>query len=333
MKIPLVSVSILCAAFLVGCKPATPSNTTATSSTSSVQSASLQAINETHNVSYQGIVQKAGMSVYMQGTHRLELSDGRVVLLESQELDLNRYVNKKVAVLGAVRPTVEDSGMIMRVEQITLLQEESSSSSSEVSSEEGSSHSSVESSASSVAASSKSSVMTVSSKSSVSSIAISSIVSSASSSMVSSMASSSFSSLAPLSTTDTEAQMNARVQIMAKANMADALWTQQYCTTHIGFCFPVHKNWWFKSFGTTTSYLWHIEISTEDITDLGQGPLVVNVMSGNLASVNAVDGTVRTQGEFVIGYKALKDNSHIEVSAPKALEAAVRYILGHIQVQ
>ena len=117
---------------------------------------------------------------------------------------------------------------------------------------------------------------------------------------------------------------------MAKDNMADNLWTQQYCSTHLSFCFPVHKNWWFKSFGTTTSYLWHVEISPVEIENLGDGPLVVNLMSGSAESQGLTDGEVKTQGNFVVGYKAWTDGRHFEVSAPKSLEAAVRYIIGHI---
>lgn len=281
---------------------------------------------ETRNVSYQGTVQKAEASIYMQGTHRLELSDGRFVLLESADLELDRYIGKPVAVLGAVRPTVEGDGMILRVEQITLLQEESSSSeilsnSSSESSDVSSSEESSSSSSSSVAVSSKAVVSSAapSSKAAASSVAITSVASSTASS-----------SSAALTMNE---ELDAKTATMAKADLADAKWTQQYCSTHIGFCFPVHKNWYFNSFGTTTSYLWHVEIGTTEINDLGEGPLVVNLMSGGIGSLGKTAGTVETQGEFAVGYQAFNDTSHFEISAPKSLQAAVQYISNHITKQ
>jgi hypothetical protein len=122
-----------------------------------------------------------------------------------------------------------------------------------------------------------------------------------------------------------------RANAMAKDNMSDAFWTQEYCTTHLSFCFPVQKNWWFKSFGTTTYDLWHVEISSEEINDLGDGPLLVNLMAGDVSTQGATDGEIKTQGNFVVGYKAWTDNRHFEVSAPKVLETAVQYILNHIK--
>jgi hypothetical protein len=316
MQLTRLSFIGLLALSLAACSASVNPDDDSSSSASSKQAASSEdMVRETRGVSYQGTVQKAGMSIYMQGTHRLELSDGRFVLLESDDLDLDMYVGKTVAVLGAARPTVEGDSSILRVEQITLLQQEESSSSAS-SIESSSSEASGDMSVSSKAASS---VNTSSSKAAISSETVSSAP-----------AASSIASMPAMAADD---DIAARAAIMAKASMADSLWTQKYCSTHIGFCFPVHKNWWFKSFGTTTSYLWHVEISTEDIAELGQGPLVVNLMAGSLASTGSADGDVKTQGDFVVGYKAFNDTSHFEASAPKSLEAAVRYIVNHIQAQ
>ena len=81
---------------------------------------------------------------------------------------------------------------------------------------------------------------------------------------------------------------------MAKDDMSAANWSREYCTSHLSFCFPVHKNWWYKSFGATTSYLWHVEISSEEINALGEGPLVVNLVSGSLAGTGNSDGEIRS---------------------------------------
>ena len=105
-------------------------------------------------------------------------------------------------------------------------------------------------------------------------------------------------------------------------------WTQQYCSTHIGFCIPVHKNWWFKSFGTTTSYLWHVELGPEELQNLGDGPLVVNLLSGALSG--AADTEVKMQGNSAVGYRAWTDNRHFEISAPVELQAAVQHITANL---
>lgn len=320
------AVTAVLALTLGACNQMTGDATSSSSSSSSSES-SAYVIQETHNVSYQGTVQKAEASIYMQGTHRLELADGRFVLIESADLDLDRYVGKIVAVLGSVRPTVEGDASLLRVEQITLLQQDSSS--SETASSEAMSEESSSAQASSVAANAApvASAAPVSSKAAASSIAAAT-VSSAAPAVASSAAAV---SSAPALTLNGE--LDAIVAAMAKANLADAQWTQKYCSTHIGFCFPVHKNWYFNSFGTTTSYLWHVEIGNSEITDLGQGPLVVNLMSGGLAAAGKTDGAVEAMGDFVVGYKAFNETSHFEVSAPKALQASVQYITTRIQAQ
>ena len=81
---------------------------------------------------------------------------------------------------------------------------------------------------------------------------------------------------------------------MAKDDLATGQWTQQYCTSHIGFCIPVHRNWWFKSFGTTTSYLWHVEVSPEELQGLGDGPLVINLAAGSIPDSD--DAKIKEQG-------------------------------------
>lgn len=110
-------------------------------------------------------------------------------------------------------------------------------------------------------------------------------------------------------------------------------WTQQYCSTHIGFCVSLHKNWYYKSFGTTTSYLWHIELSTSPVENLSDGPIVINLLSGLSASKFATDGQVRTQGDVVVGFRDWSANRHFEVIAPASLSEAVAYIVSHITLQ
>ena len=258
------------------------------------------------DVTYEGTLEPAGISIYMQGSHRLIMDDGDFLLLESDDLDLEAYEDEDVSVTGDVRPTVEAGGLIMTVKRIERISEEEIGSSSSSSSEE------------------KSSSSSSSSSSEVSSIA-SSKASVASSVAVSSVAASSVSG----GTSDT---LQARANIMAKDDISPSLWTQQYCTSHIGFCIPVHKNWWFKSFGTTTNYLWHVEMGPEELLNLGDGPLVVNLLSGSIDAKGVEDGAVVTQGDYVIGYRAWTENRHFEISAPTNLKSAVAHITKSLTV-
>ena len=115
-------------ALLAACTPTTP-GTSDSSASSAGTAASASSVVETRNVSYRGTVENQGVSIFMEGTHKLELDDGRFILLQSDVVDLNASVGMKVEVLGAVRPTVEQGGQIMRVERVTSLEMPSSSSS------------------------------------------------------------------------------------------------------------------------------------------------------------------------------------------------------------
>ncbi len=311
---------------------------------------------ETKNVLYRGVLEKQGVSIFMEGTHRLRLEDGRFVLLSSETVDLGEYIGMNVEVFGAVRPTVEQGGLIMRVERVTSLASSSSSSSTPpvafcggfggfacpddltciddpndscdpmnggadcggICVDASSSSSAKEESSSSVAVVEKSStpVVVASSKSSKSSTSSNSSISSV--------------AAAPASTPSNyqaSGELSAKAAVMAKDKMGAENWTQQYCSTHMGFCFPVHRNWWFKSFGATSSTFWHIEIGPSEMNNLGEGPLTVDVVSGNTTS----DGTVTVQGDTVVGIRAWTGGRHIEVRAPANLEAAVRYLTEQIK--
>lgn len=272
-------------------------------------SSSASSAMETQNVSYIGTVTILGPGIATEGTHLLTLDDGRVIFIESDLLTLNDYIGKQILAFGSVRPTSTGNGIVMRVNSVTILTESSDSSSSESSSSEVSSSTTSSSSSSSVATSSAKSVTPVSSapKSSAP------VVSSASAKSIA-------------STAGTSGQVDANVKAMAKVDVSATQWTQQYCSSHIGYCIPIHKNWWYTSFGTTGSSLWHVEASGQEIQKLGDGPIVINLITGSLASRGISDGSVQAQGDFVVAYKEWKDNTHFEVSAPTALKAAVTYM-------
>lgn len=110
----------------------------------------------------------------------------------------------------------------------------------------------------------------------------------------------------------------------------DGLWTQKYCTSHVAFCIPVHKNWYFKSFGATTTNMWHVEFSMADIEALNMGPIFMNLSQGSSASMNAESGQIRTQGSDVVGFLDWRDGTHFEIIADARLKAAVQYMLAHV---
>ncbi len=284
------------------------------SSSPTVSSVPMQ---ETKNVTYQGTLQAAGASIFMEGTHKLQLEDGRFIMLESTAADLDTYIGMKVELFGAVRPTTEAGGMIMRVERVTSM-EPSSSSSDASSSSDSSSSSSDESSASTIASSAVSS--------SQSSVASSSS-SKSSSSVVSSVASSVAMETSSSGTYEGSAELSDKAAIMAKDNMSPSLWTQQYCTKTAAYCVSVHKNWYFKSFGATSTTLWHMEIGPQELNNIGEGPLSVNLVSGS----TALDGQVQTEGSSVVGYKEWTENRHFEIRGPANLKTAITYMLSTLK--
>ena len=284
---------------LAGCTFGTPGETGGEAQSSAASEvSSVSSIQETANVTYTGTVEPAGISIYQEGTHRLALANGRFILLESTLIDLNGYVGEDVTVFGSLRPTVEAGGMIMRVEGIELIEESSSS------------------------------VSSLQSESSSSADATSSAVVSSVSSRIPESAPSSIpqSSVSSIDVADPELQ--SRIELMAQEDLASGNWTQDYCTAHIGFCVPVHRNWWFKSFGTTTTYLWHVEISTEEIFNIGEGPISINLLSG---SSPVADGTVRTEGNLAVGYRSWTDNRYFVIRGDASLSAAISTITASLE--
>ena len=345
-------IPLIIALSLIACTSPLPPEEEGAESVSSESSLLTEEELVTRNVTYTGLLEEGGVTIYQQGTHRLTLADGKMVILEpstDSSLSLDLYAGKYVEVKGDVRPTVEAGGTLMEVSSIVwirretdadgkevemrrvlcgsgtacpegftcLLEEtpgicvEESSSSSSVSSEESSSESSV---------STSSSVSSSSSSSSVSS------VSSASSSSVSSASSSSMSSEGGVSA-------SAGVDVMAKEDISAGRWTQQYCSTHIGFCIPVHKNWYFKSFGATTSSLWHVEVGAGPIEVMGEGPIVLELKNGDVTSVGATDGAVIESGGKVTGYRTWSDNRHFELSADASLKGSVEIMLQGLKAE
>ncbi len=289
-----------------------PSPAPSASSSSSSEDANLV----THNVSFAGTIDELGVTAYQQGTHKLMLPDGQFLILESTDVNLNlsTYLGKRVEIHGSLQPTVEAGGMLLKAEEVIVLDTAASSSASSAETTDGN-NKIVESSA----------AMSSSSVTQTSSSVSSSMKASASSSSVLSVFSSQ-SSLPAISLT-----MEQQIVALAKQTyVQDNLWTQKYCTSHIAFCVPVHKNWYYKSFGATTSNLWHVEFDMMDISELGDGAIILNLVAGSSASVQAQDSQIKSQGSDVIGFRDWQNGTHFEIIADARLKAAVVYMLSHI---
>jgi len=289
---------------------------------------------ETKNVTYTGIVRPAGISIYQQGSHRLVLEDQRFVLLESDSasLDLNGYVGEEAEVFGAVRPTVEEGGMIMRVESIKLIKEEEELPPADdivVEDEED-----------------ELPIVDEDQPEPPSEEPVEEPIESAPPTVEPvDLEDAGEESVEPTPDADEDeeppveeirepeeasAAMQEQIDAMAKENYATSRWTQQFCTEHIGFCIPIHKNWWWNSFGNTTSYLWHVELGNAAVENLGDGPIQVNLLNGTSVSKKATDGQVRIQGDMAIGYRDWDDNTHFEVIGDASLIEAVTYITNNL---
>ncbi len=349
---------LLAAAVLTSCSfdsssPSTEQSSSSVGSESDLATTGSTVITPTRNVSYIGTVGELGVSIYQQGTHKLVLDDGQFILLESTDanLSLNVYLEKRVEVRGSVQPTVEGNGEIMRVEEVTVLESAASASFSSLSSSVPSERAMcggiaglpcsqgflcVDDSTDScdpmaggadcsgvcvrqLESSSSSKALSVSSKS------VASVAAPASSSTASSLGSSEQSSESSINS------LESQIVLMAKQKYGEpALWTQKYCSSHTGFCIPAHKNWYFKSFGATTSNAWHVEFGMTSIDALRSGPIVLNLVSGSSESMDAVDGQVKMQGRDVVGFKDWTGGMHFELIGDARLKEAISFMLQSI---
>lgn len=120
---------------------------------------------------------------------------------------------------------------------------------------------------------------------------------------------------------------------MAKDKTDASFWTQQYCSKTAAFCIPIQKNWFYASFGASGGALWYVEVGPQAISNIGDGPLTISLLSGTSASGGGDDGQVVVNGPTVIGYKEWTNGRHIEIRAPASLQAAVTYMTAHLTAQ
>ncbi|MDD5469852.1 MAG: hypothetical protein PHO92_03595 [Candidatus Peribacteraceae bacterium] len=272
---------------------------------------------ETPNVTYKGIVQPAGISIYQQGSHRLVLDDNRFILLESSQVDLNGYVGESVEVFGAIRPTVEEGGIIMSVENIRLEaqdveeEEEEEAPGTETAPAQDPPAQQQESDVPTEEEAEEADTSSIPTEADTTDEPENGLLDS---------------DVNEPTVLPPSADKLESIIAMSKDSYAPERWTQQYCSGHIGFCIPVHKNWWYKSFGNTTTNLWHVELRNMPIEQIGDGVITIKLVSGTVASVNATDMQIRVQGDQVIGYRSWEGGTHFEIFADARLVEAVTYI-------
>ncbi len=319
-RIGIVALSIL----LTACFGQTAEPEVKEGATEGTSSANTEEVRETKNVFYRGTVQPAGISIYMQGTHKLVLPDGRFLLLESDSLDLNGYVDEEVEVFGATRPTVEAGGIIMRVERISLVGKEEKDT-EEASEAEEQSEVAGETGDTIAPAIEPPAVTTPEKPAEEPSRPIPERPPATEEAEEEAVAEPEEAEREPL-----PVEMQTKVAAMARQNLSAENWTSEYCSPHIGFCIPMHRNWWFHSFGATTYSLWHVEIGPEEIENFGEGPMVVKLLSGAVESKKALNGQVRPQGALAVVFRTWTKNRHFTITAPTALEGAVQHIVDHL---
>jgi hypothetical protein len=69
-----------------------------------------------------------------------------------------------------------------------------------------------------------------------------------------------------------------------------------------------------------------VEISSEEIHNLGDGPITVKLIGTTIESVSATDGMVQVTNGRAVGYRSWSDGRHFEITADVSLESAVRHI-------
>lgn len=265
-------------------------------------------------VSYEGRVQSAGVGA--SGTHRLFLTQGGSVLLQSDFVDLSNFVDR-LAKIGGLEEQIPGEGSLVHVTTATMVEEAATPVlEDEIPSSSSSSLSSSSSSSSS------------SSLSSISSVAVSSVAASSSKASVAPPPA------APVSSSSAAASVSGndeRAAAMAKSKMGAENFTQVYCKDIAGFCVKYHRNWYHHSFGAQSPALWYVEVGAGEIERLGDGPISIRLLNGDMPAGSS-DGMVIVQGDRVIGYRAWTGDRHFEVTAPVLLREAVQVMTQSISV-
>ena len=301
---------------LSGCQPSAPTAEQRSDAVSSSSVMTSPAVSP--RLSAEGVVQKSGVGIYMEGTHQLVTDDGQILLLISATVNLDDYLDMRVSVVGEARPTIENGGTILHVESIQRVSAESTT--PQVLEEEP-----VESAPSTESTSSSEPPLVAAPPPVVASSSARPPVPRSSAAAVRSSASSVPLTVETSSSSASGLDMSASITRMKKVVADSVNFSQKYCTGHIGFCIPLHRNWYFQSFGATMSpYLWHVEIADHAVEEAGQGVIIVNLVIGATSADS--EGAAQQQGDFVVAMRQWTGNRHFEISGSKELSASVEFI-------
>ncbi len=308
----------------------------------------------TRNVTYTGILEEGGVTIYQQGTHMLMLSDGRMVLLEVGEgksFALGLYEGKLVRVKGDVSPTVEAGGTIMKVVEIGWIKRETNEEGDEEEvirvicgegsgcddgfvcelgeevgvcvSDGGESEEEAEDEVPEDEENEEEEV--------VDDVLDEEELDEEEDEDDSDEPEELDEEEATEEENEEEEEESTidhteAIEMMESEDYASERWTQEYCSSHVGFCVPVHKNWYYNSFGATTSVLWHLEMGAMPVENFGEGPLIVDLKSGDLSALGVSDGEVKEVGSKVIGYRSWTDGRHFEISGVSEIREPIEFI-------
>lgn len=119
---------------------------------------------------------------------------------------------------------------------------------------------------------------------------------------------------------------------MSKVSADTANYTTKYCTGYIGFCVPMHKYWFYQSFGANVPpALWNVEVSNQEVRQSGDGVILVRLMPGGLAAEES-EGVAVEQENNVIAQRQWTGNRHFEIFGPTELKAAIEFMANGIEV-
>lgn len=79
---------------------------------------------EVQGNNYSGTIKQLELNLYRQGTHILEDESGKEILIQSQTINLNKYIGKNVTLKGDIAEVLGDENPAINVTEITIEGEE-----------------------------------------------------------------------------------------------------------------------------------------------------------------------------------------------------------------
>jgi hypothetical protein len=321
VRFRFVSILLLVPALLTACWDAGVGDDASSSSSSSftevpaVVAPGVSVLEERPSqfLTQQGVVQS--IDTPAGPSYVLALSTGVRIFLASDVVHLEEFIGANVRVSGRTTVSADGSTVSMDVatlDDLSIVPQDQQTSTSAMSSEASSA---VQSS------SVQSSVRTVASSSSW-----------AESSFPAKIASSPSSSSISSSSASSQVAATSKETVMQKSTIEAQLFTQQYCSTNIGFCVSLHKHWYYQSFGRNVPpALWHVEVGPEPVENVGDGVLIISLLSGDIPDGGS-DMSVERSGDFVVVYRQWTNDRYFSVSAPSSLESAAKQVATSIAV-